>query len=195
MAPRPLPQCRLTLTATEVASEIKARCELLKLLYMHVQERASTVFLELRSYLVADAVQCVALCVCVHSDCVLRAHSVKVTMYGHSVVFSLCSVQISEIAPAAPRAARAGSAGGARGSTRTRASRGRGSAGVTGDTQRYHARVLTVISGALPLERAAHRYTRALHITQGHHRPDMKARVPVSDGRQQLALKAAEADL
>ena len=35
------------------------------------------------------------------------------------------------------------------------------------------------------------RYTRALHTTQGHNRPD-KARVPVSDGRQQLAVKAAE---
>ena len=47
---------------------------------------------------------------------------------------------------------------------------------------------------AVPLERATHRYTRALHTTQGHHRPD-KARAPVSDGRQQLAVKAAEADL
>ena len=52
---------------------------------------------------------------------------------------------------------------------------------------------VTVISGALPLERATHRYTRALHTTQGHHRADIKApRAPVSDGRQQLAVKAAE---
>ena len=35
------------------------------------------------------------------------------------------------------------------------------------------------------------RYTRALHTTQGHNRPD-KVRLPVSDGRQQLAVKAAE---
>ena len=35
------------------------------------------------------------------------------------------------------------------------------------------------------------RYTRALHTTQGHHRPG-RARAPVSDGRQQLAIKAAE---
>ena len=35
------------------------------------------------------------------------------------------------------------------------------------------------------------RYTRALHATQGHNRPD-KVRLPVSDGRQQLAVKVAE---
>ena len=35
------------------------------------------------------------------------------------------------------------------------------------------------------------RYTRTLYTTQGHNRPD-KARLPVSDGRQQLAVKAAE---
>ena len=53
--------------------------------------------------------------------------------------------------------------------------------------------VLTVISGALPLERATHRYTRALHTTQGHHLIANigNARAPNSDGRQQLAVKAA----
>ena len=36
-----------------------------------------------------------------------------------------------------------------------------------------------------------HRYSRALHTTQGHHLLD-NSRAPVSDGRQQLAVKAAE---
>ena len=36
------------------------------------------------------------------------------------------------------------------------------------------------------------RYTRALHTTQGHHLLGNAERLPVSDGRQQLAVKAAE---
>jgi len=37
-----------------------------------------------------------------------------------------------------------------------------------------------------------HLYTRALHATQGHHLGDSTRARPISDGRQQLAVKAAE---